>query len=476
MLLAVLPLLAVKHLPLVDYWNHLGRYQIHHDLPISPTLRDFYVWNWAIIPNLAVDILVIPFTWFLPVEPAANTVILLSFIVTIAGTMFLDRQLNGQGWGLSVFTGLILYSGAFRYGFVNFTVTVGFAVWAFGFWVRWRERVLGPGFLGFVALGAFLLIMHLYGIGLYAVCVGGYELSVLWERWRADGRLKPEQFRMPVAAAASLLVPASLLLFSPTSEGVGVFRWSTPLWKLEALLSPFFFNQPYVELPLMAVFLGTIAFGLWCGVLRVHRRMVLPLAILGMLFLLVPRTLYTSNYADYRLLCGVSFFALASLRLQPYAGSKGRIIIGLFAACLIVRIGSIIANWLPAQPILAEYQHALDPVQPGEKVLAVLGSLGSASANRSPSLEHVPVFAGAKRGALVPYTFTNEATPIQLRPAWKSYWHFDPRPENAADMARYDYVLFLHMPDIAIPPGVKLVQIGQGKTYTLFRVTRPSSG
>jgi hypothetical protein len=361
----VLPILSVKHLPLVDYPNHLGRFQIYVDLPNSPSLQAFYQWQWGIIPNLAVDILVIPFTWILPVEPAANTVILLSFLVTMAGTMFLDRQLNGPAWGLSVFTGLVLYSGAFRYGFVNYTITAGFAVFAFGLWVRYRDRVLGL----------------------------------------------------------------------------------------------------------------TVALGLWAGVLRVYSRMVLPLGILAVLFLAIPRTLFNSNYADFRLPYGVTFFALASLRLQPTSGAKGRLILGILTVCLVVRIGSLLANWLPSQPILAEYEHALDQVPPGAKVLALMGRLGSASANRSPSLEHVPVFAGARRGALVPYTFTHEATPIRLRPEYQSYWTFDPRPETAADMARYDYVLFLHKPDITIPPGVvRLDRIGQGKAYTLFRVIRPSSG
>lgn len=476
LLVAVLPILAVQHLPLVDYPNHLGRFQIYVDLPNSPSLQAFYQWQWGIIPNLAVDILVIPFTWFLPVEPAANTVILLSFIVTMAGTMFLDRQLNGPAWGLSVFTGLVLYSGAFRYGFVNYTVTVGFAVFAFGLWVRWRDRVLGPGFIGFVALGVFLLIMHMFGLGLYAVCVGGYELTVLWQRWRAEGRLRVAQFRLPVAAALSLLLPMSLLLFSPASDAAGVFRWSTLQWKLEALLSPFLFNQPTVELPLVAVLGLTIGFGLWAGVLRVHARMVLPLAILALLFLAIPRTLFNSNYADFRLLCGVTFFALASLRLQPASGARGRLILGILTACLLVRTGSLLANWLPAQPILAEYDHALDQVPPGAKVLALMGRPGTTSANRSPPLEHIAVFIGARRGALVPYLFTHEATPIRLRPDYQSYWHFDPRPENAADMARYDYVLTIRDPQFTTPPGLKLDRVGQGATYTLFRVIRPSSG
>lgn len=472
-LLAVLPLLSVHHLPLVDYPNHLGRLQIYVDLPNSPALREFYTWQWGLIPNLAVDLLVIPFTWVMMVEPAANTVILLSFLVTMVGVMAVDRQLNGAEWGLSVFGGLLLYNGAFRYGFVNYTVTIGFALLAFALWLRFRTRVQGVGLVGFVLLGAILLILHLFGFGLYAVCVGGYEASVFWERIRAERwRVRAEYLVMPILAGVALLLPASLLLFSPASEVAGVTRWSTPLWKLEALLAPLFFNQPMIELPLIMLLIIVVGWGLLAGLLRVHGRMVLPLAVLALLFLAMPRTLYNSNYADYRLLCGVSFFALASLRLRAGSGVRGQVIVVTLAFCLLIRVGSVLANWLPTQPILEEYGSALAEMPPGAKLLVLRGVLGSTSADRSPPLEHVPVFAGAKQGALVPYLFTHEATPIRLQPAVRDYGHFSPYPENATDMARYDYVLVLYQPEFRIPEGLSLQLLKQGMTYRLFRVTR----
>jgi hypothetical protein len=70
--LSILPLLSVTHLPLVDYPNHLARYQIYQNLASSEFLRRFYEFHWAYIPNLAQDLIVIPFAQILPIEPAAR--------------------------------------------------------------------------------------------------------------------------------------------------------------------------------------------------------------------------------------------------------------------------------------------------------------------------------------------------------------------------------------------------------------------
>ena len=92
-LVAVLPLLLVSHLPLVDYPNHLAQFEIYRLLPTSAPLRAFWRWEWAVIPNLAVEVIIIPFTWVMRTEPAANLVMLCSLIVTCGSTILLLMHL-----------------------------------------------------------------------------------------------------------------------------------------------------------------------------------------------------------------------------------------------------------------------------------------------------------------------------------------------------------------------------------------------
>jgi hypothetical protein len=473
LLSSILPLIVVAHYPLVDYPNHLGRFQIYQSLHTSPALQTFWQWNWAIIPNLALDLLVIPFTWFMPVEPATNLVTLLALALLCIGTILLDRQLHGTRWGLSLFAGILLYNGAFRMGFINFIAAVAFALVAFAAWTRWRERVVGPGFLGFVVTAVMLLVFHLYAFGLYAVAVAGYEVTVLWETWHEDQPGIVRALRVAACGAASLILPLALLLFSPTSSDAGVLRWSTPLWKLEALLSPVYFNMPLVELPLALLLGALLLAGLVTGGVRIHQRMVVMLGLMALLFLVLPRTLFGSNYADYRLLSGVGFFFLASLELEMPASPRRRVVLLVLCTCLAVRVGSILANWLPAQPILAEYDHALAASPSGARILVLQGSLGSTSADRSPPLEHVPVFAAAKQQDFVPYTFHAAAVPLHLQSAYASYaGAFAPYPENARDMALYDYVLVLRNPQFVIPLGFVLTPVTQGRSFMLYKIEK----
>lgn len=186
--LSLLPVLLVSHLPLVDYPNHLARFEIFQRFQSSEFFATFYEWRWGFIPNLALDLLVIPATYLLPVETAANFVTLLALIVLCFGTIQLDRELHGDRWGVSSFVGLIVYNGAFRYGFINYIIAVSFALVLFVLWVRLRPR-LSPKLLALFTLGgAVLLLMHLYAFGLYAVCVAGFEFSLLLDQARRGRR------------------------------------------------------------------------------------------------------------------------------------------------------------------------------------------------------------------------------------------------------------------------------------------------
>lgn len=469
---SLLPVLLVAHLPLVDYPNHLARFEIFRRFSSSEFFATFYEWRWGFIPNLALDLLVIPVTYLLPVEAAANLVTLLALVVLCLGTIQLDRELHGDRWGVSSFVGLIVYSGAFRYGFVNYVISVSLALVLFVLWVRLRPRLSSGKLALFTVAGALLLLMHLYAFGLYAVCVAGFEFSLLLDQVRRDRRLQWRNLALPAGVALSLAAPLCWLLTSPTSTNAAVTRWSTIQWKAEAVLSPVFFNQPWIELPLFAVLASLVGLGLLTGTLRIHRRMIWSMAVFAVLCVAMPRTLFGSNYADYRLLSGVGFFFLASLEYTSPSLKQRQAVVLVLMACLFVRVGSVLADWIPSQAVIEEYDDAFAYVRPGAKVLVLQGRYASTSESRRPPLEHVPVFAAAKRDAFVAYIFTGAPMALQFAPAYKSYEQFSPYPELARDMARFDYVLAINDPAFDVPEGLSLTRTAQGRTYTLSEVKR----
>ena len=59
-LFACLPVLLCETLPLIDYPNHLARMHILSALSRSAQLQNYYAIMWQPLPNLAMDLTVVP--------------------------------------------------------------------------------------------------------------------------------------------------------------------------------------------------------------------------------------------------------------------------------------------------------------------------------------------------------------------------------------------------------------------------------
>ena len=118
----------------------------------------------------------------------------------------MDRELNGDNWGPSLFAGIFLYNGAFMWGFISYIIGIGFAILSFWIWVRYRDKAGGIWIL-FTVLGGIVCLMHLYAFAIYGIFVAGYECSVFWERLTIERQVRISLFRIPFRAALSVMVP-----------------------------------------------------------------------------------------------------------------------------------------------------------------------------------------------------------------------------------------------------------------------------
>lgn len=465
-LFATVPVIWVSHLPLVDYPNHLARLQIHKTLSSNIYLARFYEFRWILTPYLGLDLVALPFIPFFPIELVGRIVVIFTFLMICGGTILLDRELNSNNWGLSIFAGIFLYNGAFNWGFINYIIGVGFAIWAFWIWVRYREKIIRASIAVFTLVGGIVCLMHFCAFAIYGVCVAGYECSVFWEKIRIERQLRMSLFRTPFAAAVSLMMPL-LALLSPVSSNHGPMIWgrswgpptfwdSFVKWKGEALVSPIYFHH-FFEKPLLLAMFAILVWALATRTLVVNSRMVIPLAAFGVIFLVMPSELLGASFADYRLPSGVAFFAWASLGWGKTSRARIDMVCLLLAVCLIIRVGSVLSIWQPVQPIIEEYDTALQLVPPGARLFCIMGD----GAWGFPPLVHVPVLAAAKRGVFEPYTFTDHGEGLQLLKLR------DPVPTSIQD---FDYLLEIDNPQFKIPPGISLKEIGRGQTFTLYRI------
>lgn len=484
MLLAVLfpliPIVWFNHLPLHDYPNHLASLQIRKTISSNTYLAQFYEFRWLFTPYLGLELLATPLIYLFPVEIAGKIIIVLTFVMICVGTIGLNQTLNPSNWGPSLFVGTFLYNGAFNWGFIDYTIGIAFAIWAFWIWARYREKSGYISMVLFTVLGGVVWLMHLYAFAIYAVCVAGYECSVFGEKLRIERQVRMSLFGIPCRAAVSLLVPflASVWL-SPVSSNHGPTVWgrlwgpptfwnSFVKWKAEGLASPIYFHH-FAEKPLLLAMIVILVWALATRTMIVNSRMMVPLAAFGVIFMIMPFELLGAAFMDYRLPSGIAFFALASLGWGKTSAARVGVVRLLLSVCLIVRVGSVLAAWQPAQPIIEEYDTALQLVPPGSRLLVIVGGSGY-------NLEHVPVLAAAKRGVFVPYTFTDDGVLtrgiqlLKLTPDYRKYSRDFSDPSSIRDIKRFDYLLEIAEPQVKVPDGVSLTEVGGGQTFTLYRI------
>lgn len=474
-LISITPIVWYRYLPLADYPNHLARLQIYKTLSSNPYLSQFFEFRWKLTPYLGFDLLCLPLTYYMPVELVGKAAIAISFFMIYGGTILLDRQLNPDNWGLSLFSCIFLYSGAFMYGFLPYLIGVGFAIWAFWVWVRYREKADGTWFIVFVLSGILVCLMHLYAFGIYAVCVAGYECSLVWESLRVERRLRMSLLRIPFTAAVALTVPVLVLWWSTISGtpghiwGSGPAFWTTLVRKVEALTSPIFYCDPILEIPLLLVVIMVFVWALATRTIVLNSRMVIPLGLFLIIFIVMPFGLFGSAYAYYRLPSAVIFVGMASFGWGKTSPARINTVRVLLAACLIVRIGSVFLDWQPAQAVIGQYDTALRSVPPGSRLLVIVRR--TFWGDRKPPLRHLPVLAAAMQGIFDPRTFTDGVQLLKLKPDYRGYWEDDSTgPSLASDFKKFEYLMEIRQPTVTIPAGITLEEIGRGRTFVLYHI------
>ncbi|MBV8359854.1 MAG: hypothetical protein JO189_18245 [Deltaproteobacteria bacterium] len=479
--LSIMPIVYYTHLPLADYPNHLARLLIHKSAS-DPYLSKFFAFHWVLAPNLGFDLFTQPFISHVSVELAGKIAIITSFLIIYAGTIMLDRQLNQDRWGLSLFAPIFLYNGPFRFGFISYTIGVGFAIWGFWFWVRYREKAYGIWIVIFIFVGVAVFFMHLEAFGIYAVCVASYEGALLWEQIKIERQLRRSLFNVPISGAASLVLPCVLLWFSaaPISHG-GFWQgyaqyWITFTRKIEALAAPLFYSNPAFEIPLLLVISGLFFWALATRTIVANSRMLIAMGVFGVILIVMPFGFGELMYIDYRLPSGVAFIALASFAWGKASPARHEILGTLLGICLIIRVGSVLLEWQPAQAVIKEYYTALRLVPPGSRLLVYMPRMQFG--DRYPPLRHVPALAAAMQGVFDPHTFTNGSAPngpqlLNLKPNYRDYWIYDPSdPQIINSMYKFDYLLQIKGPPVEPLAGLTLKEISLGQTFVLYRIDR----
>ena len=500
----LLPLLLVDIPALVDYPNHLARIHVISEIDADPALRSNYQVVWGAMPNLAMDLVILPFTGLLPVETLGRIFIAITMLLLVGGTLALHRILQGGVglWPVAVY--LFVYNHLLIMGFLNYLFASGLALALFAAWIasaRWPDWIR---WTIFPAALAGLFFAHLFAVAVYGICVFGYELFRLGPLLRADWRATARQGLV----MAWQFVPTGLLVLGTMPEAAErSFLYGPFLAKVRALWSPVLTYLRPID---VAVFVFAAAIplaGLITGRMTLVRPLRLPLALLTVCAFAMPfwiqGTWGSVWYADLRLPIILALLLVAGLRPRNVAP---RVVVTLVFAGFVLLIGRIVdisQEWCRMDRDFAEFRTAARLIEPGASILPVQRRnvpLADGRTRFDYAYWHLPVLAVIDRAAFVPTLFTDPTKqPVRAAPGRQ---HIDTAfgaPIDVALLVRaaggeygdgpvsggiamqdfwtdwphhFDYVLLTHFGAAGNPLPDLLTPAHEGSFFTIYRVVR----
>jgi hypothetical protein len=487
----VAPLLLVDVPPLLDYPNHLAR-MVVLAWPHDPALSRFATTHWAIIPDLAIDIVLPPLIHVLPVYVAGRIVVACIMLLPVLGAIAYSCAVFGKRswWALAI--GLIAYNESILLGFLNFAAGTGGALLIAATWIRWHNT--HPTYACLLgAMGALLLFFcHIMGVVFLFVLLLASETAEL--RTCSSLTLRHCVRRITFLGAVFLPV-AGLYALSPLHNAGDVIEFSSLHDKDLLLLMMPFVNYSHALDGMTAV---AVALFLAAMLLTRHCRAAagsgIAIVAFLLLFAVAPAEAKGGQNIDMRFAVMVALMLFAGIqphRLpRPAAVAAAVIFIGLFAA----RMAVLATVWHGSAIDIAALRAVIAPISPGSAVF-----IASVTPDEAPQYWqnaplwrrlsngqrediHMPGLVMIDRHAFWPFLFDNPSQqPISKTPKYRALGdRANPLPDHLsfaawdpAIVCGFDYVLLLDAagePDLAHFAADRLTLMDQSDFVALYRV------
>lgn len=396
-LLSAVPLAWPALPPLTDALGHIARYHIETTIDRSPALQRYYSFHWALIGNLGVDVLIVPLAKLLGVELATKLVAFAIPPLTVAALILIAIEVHGRTPPTLSFALPLAYGYPFQFGFLNFSLSMALALTAFALWLRmgrlgryrWRGAV-------FVPLGLLLWGCHVFGWALLATMAAAAETLVL-----VRGRAYPWQaFRRFVFALLPLAPPFLLMAMWRSGEVAGeTGDWFNLSIKLTWLIAVLRDRWEVFDRISAAVLLFLAVAGALERRLGYATVLAVVTAALGLAFLVLPRILLGSAYADMRLVPYLLAMAIVAIRAPANPRLRQALALGALLFFL-VRIGASTASYAMFDQAYRRQLAAIDHIPYGARVIAFVGTVCQRDWS-SARMEHLGGIASVRRDAFV---------------------------------------------------------------------------
>ncbi len=352
----LLPVWMVRHLPLVDYPNHLARtFILAH--PQDEVLSRYYAADWSPNPYWLMDSALVVLQRFLSVDSAGRVLLSISLLALPLCVWFFLRQVSPGHDSVALWALLLCQNFFFLTGLVNLQLGIALCFLVLGLWLRWLERITLGGWLLLVALSTLLYFAHLMG----------FAVAALVSTWLI---LRTRRARFVLYATWAMFLPGVLLLIASRAGSGGpdiVFRSlaSKPLVPLIAIES----YTPTLDYITFAVVIAAIVAARWSNPeFRWNPQWLEVCFLFYLLYWLLPFRLFSSNYAYLRLVPFWWIAGLAAARIGRRAIVLAPVVLVLFA----LRTADLVRNFDARQPELESFARSFEVTTDGARVLPLV--------------------------------------------------------------------------------------------------------
>ena len=394
---AIVPLLRPEIPPLVDLPGHLGRYRVQLDNGAHPWLADWYDFRWSLIGNLGIDLLIVPLAPIFGLELAVKLIVMAIPALTVTGLLWIAREVHGRIPATALFALPLAYSYPFQFGFINFALSMAVALNLFALWLRLgRLRRFRLRAALFVPASCLLWLCHTFGWGVLGVLAFSAEMI----RQHDAGQRWFKAWIRAGLGCVPLALPILMMIFwrsgdHVTGQTTDWFDWRAKINWVSMMLRDRWmaFDVASVTVMFMILFKGVRD-----NRIEYSRNLILSALFLLAVFILLPRIVFGSAYADMRLAPFVVAIALIALRPRNGLSFRGAATFAALGLAFVGArlIGTTVSYWMYAQ----SYDRtlvALNHVPVGARLISFVGRQRCADEWAYSRLEHVPALALERR-------------------------------------------------------------------------------
>lgn len=491
-LLSAVPLLWPGVAPLIDLPGHMARYRVELGIHDSAALARYYSFEWAVMGNLGLDLLVVPLAPILGLEPAVKLIVLSIPVLTTAGLLLVAREEHGALPPTAAFALPLAYGFPVQFGFVNFALSMALALLAFGLWLRmgrmdrtWLRAIL------FVPIGAVVWLAHGFGWGVLGLLV--FASEIVRHRARHSG-LVPAAWHAGIASVP--LAPPLLLMVLWRSGNVAGqtfdwFNWASKLvWIITVLRDRWAWFDCAATLVLIVLVIA--AFARQAG-LTTNWTLRIAALMLLLAYMLLPRVLIGSAYADMRLISYTLALAVIAIRPQDLSRDRWQMLAILATAFFLVRTAGTTIAFAGYAAHNERQLQALTHVARGSRVLALTEKPCTMSWSLS-RMDHLGGMAVVRRDVFINDNWTMAGAQLMRVHYRAGRFSEDPSQMVESPKCRYrgrldlnqaiatfprdrfDYVWLIDAEPADWPRDPGLTRIWNSATGALYRVDGSAAG